>query len=181
VIKTPEMYEEEDLKKRKPIPWTLDKQEFPETMDSLKEAEKLLNKKLVIPPKPAPIKTAEAIPYHFDADADEDVVSTLNNAQVAEKEVYSGSWIGQGSEYTTKQGEKISHGKGFDVSSKKGKLVGGTKYTVDGAGDLAKKGVHDHSVKGYGWKGDGAEHRDWWNYLVKDKFDGMAATSVNTS
>lgn len=43
------------------------------------------------------------------------------------------------------------------------------------------KGAHDHSIKGFAWSNDGAEHRDWWNYLVKDKFDGMAETKVNVN
>lgn len=152
-------------------------------MDSLKEAEKLVGKKLVIPPKPAPIKVMEAVPYHFDADADEDVVSTLANANYAEKEIFDNNRaFVSGKSYFNKQtGEKVDHGDGFVVSSKKGVKVGGTKYTVSGGDYSKKKNEHDHHIDGYGWSKDGAEHRDWWNYLVKDKFDGMAATTVNTN
>jgi len=43
------------------------------------------------------------------------------------------------------------------------------------------KSAKDHSIKGFSWSNDGAEHRDWWNYLVKDKFDGMSETKVNVN
>ena len=88
-LKTPEAFQEEDLKARKPIPWTVDENEIPSTMDSLKSAEKILNHKFVIPSKPEKITEAENIPYHFNTDVDDDVVSTLGNALYAEKEIYS--------------------------------------------------------------------------------------------
>jgi len=46
----------------------LEQDEHPDTMASLKVAEKILQRKLVIPEKPEEIAAAEQIPYHFNAD-----------------------------------------------------------------------------------------------------------------
>ena len=78
-------------------------------MASLKVAEKILQRKLVIPEKPEEIAAAEQIPYHFNADQDEDITDTLDAAKTAEQAIFSRrSQVTTGT--TNKNGVKIDHG-----------------------------------------------------------------------
>ena len=130
---TPEQIEEADLASRKPFTWTYEKDEYPESKNSWEIAEKQYKTKFNVPKAPPPETEDKRVPYHFDAEEDDDVISTLDNAGVAENAVYN-KWSQIGTKTTTTNGAKTDIGDGFKVTSKKGKLVGGTKYTVEGLG-----------------------------------------------
>ena len=77
-------------------------------MASLKVAEKILKRKLVIPEKPEEVDAAEQIPYHFNAEQEDDINDTLDAAKSAESAIFSRrSQVTTGS--TNKNGVKIDH------------------------------------------------------------------------
>lgn len=89
----PEALLEKDLRSRKPIKQTLDYEVIPETLDSIKWAEKEVGATLKPPTKTAfeieMDKLGDEHKFTYDYTLDPDVVSTLASGKLAENEYYT--------------------------------------------------------------------------------------------